>query len=111
MGTVPFGDIELHNHDPGYSVHIVHSMGKYCGTSQVVLLPQWGDSKERIVDPHKHCNSSVEILPSNSKSSNQCNEISIYHLSYIYAYELFTNHRIHSILRISSVPESWPKRF
>ena len=69
MGIVPFGDIELQNPEPGYFVRIVHRMGKNCGISQVVLLPQRWHNKERIVDPHKHCNSSV-ILTSNSKSSN-----------------------------------------
>ena len=36
MENVPFGDIELQNHEPaGYSVHIEDTEGKYCGSTQM----------------------------------------------------------------------------
>ena len=36
---VPFGDIELQNHEPGYFVHIEHKMDKNYETSLVSLMP------------------------------------------------------------------------
>lgn len=108
MGTVPFGDIGLQNREAGYFVHIVHRMGTNYGTCQVVLLPLLWHSKERIVDLHKHYNSSG-IVPSKFKIK-QWNEIGI--IPFVrYEYTLYTNRGIHRIMGISSVPESWPKRF
>ena len=59
MGTVPNGDIELQDHEPGYcSVHTEHIMGRHFGTCQLALMPQWWCNKVRIVDHHKHYNNS-----------------------------------------------------
>lgn len=60
MGTVPFGDIELQDHEPGYcSVHTEHIMGRHFGTCQLALMPQLWCNKVRIVDHHKHYNNSA----------------------------------------------------
>lgn len=58
--------MELQNHEGGHFVHIVHRTDTNCGASRVALLSQCWHRKEKIVDPHKHYNSSEKMTP-NSK--------------------------------------------
>lgn len=89
MGTVRFGDIELHIHETGYFVHIADKMGTNCGTCRVLaLLPQWRHSKEKIVDPRKHYNSS-DRMPSNLKSNNAI-EFEYLIFSYMHTFQELT---------------------
>ena len=58
MDTASLEDIEPRNHDLDYSGHIEHNTDRNSEKSQVALLLQWC-SKARIVDLHRHCNSST----------------------------------------------------
>ena len=99
---VPFGDIELQNHEPGYFVHIERKMDKNYETSLVSLMPPWC-SKVKIVDLHRDYNSSAKHQLVQQK---KCQGIDVVYYLLFSTLFVNTNQRINAVLWISSIPES-----